>query len=189
MPTSTLDIAANGNIMAVPNLQQYIYRPLESPNHIRYISLAPRSQSEELQRTLLHAHLDERPPYTALSEVCGDTYGQEEIFCDGSPLPITYNLKQALLQFRDESLEKRIWADSIAINQADPEERSLYVQLIGRIYQQVTSVMIWLGDEDETTSLAYSCLNRIYGRVNCSTLLGSPGDQEDTHELTDIRIP
>lgn len=57
--------------------------------------------------------------------------------------------------------------DSICIDQNSIEERNHQVKLMGNVYQRASRVLIWLGEEDSTTKLAYSCM-RAYGELSIS---------------------
>jgi hypothetical protein len=47
-----------------------------------------------------------------------------------------------------------LWVDSICIDQSNLEERNSQVALMCRVYTQAESVVIWLGEEDESSTEA-----------------------------------
>jgi hypothetical protein len=75
---------------------------------------------------------------------------------------VTENLIAALLRFRNPTKERILWIDSICINQNAIDERNHQVKLMGNVYQTASRVLIWLGEEDETTELAYSCIRAYF---------------------------
>jgi hypothetical protein len=64
---------------------------------------------------------------------------------DGVNVPITPNCHEALLQIRKRFGGTGIWVDSICIHQADVEERSRQVELMGLVYRKAREVLVWLG--------------------------------------------
>jgi hypothetical protein len=80
---------------------------------------------------------------------------------------VTENLVAALLRFRYLTNQRVLWIDSICINQNAIEKRNHQVKLMGNVYQRADRVLIWLGEEDPTTELAYSCM-RAYGELSLS---------------------
>lgn len=68
----------------------------------------------------------------------------EIIICDGNVTKITQSLYDALLQLRKRPPQE-YWIDALCINQADDEERSSQVQMMGHIYREAELVLVWLG--------------------------------------------
>jgi hypothetical protein len=46
---------------------------------------------------------------------------------------------------RLEDRKRLIWADAVCINQADDEEKSWQVRMMGDVYRNADRVLIWLG--------------------------------------------
>jgi hypothetical protein len=86
-------------------------------------------------------------------------------------IPITPSLDSALRNLRkprgpkeDIRLSKyALWADAICINQEDKKEKSIQVQPMAQIYQGAGSVMVYLGEEADNSSLAINIL----GMISC----------------------
>jgi len=104
-----------------------------------------------LRCTIFETTLDEAPEYEAISYVWGDCTNPVFVICDtqGGMLRVPPNLKAALLRFRIADKPRTLWMDSICINQDDLTERSNHVRLMGPIYKKASTVLIWLGEEDE----------------------------------------
>lgn len=51
----------------------------------------------------------------------------------------------------------------MCINQEDLQERSIQVMLMNKIYRQAQCTIVWLGEQDEYTSLAVRVLSKIAG--------------------------
>jgi Heterokaryon incompatibility protein (HET) len=79
-----------------------------------------------------------------------------QIICNGKQFNVTKNLHD-FLRFRSESsdFDKLFWIDAISINQNDVAERGKQVNVMAEIYQAASSVVIWLGQEDEWTASAF----------------------------------
>lgn len=103
--------------------------------------------------------------YEAVSYVWGTTENMPsiQISCvhGDSELEIPANLRGALHRFRHPSSPRTLWVDSICINQKDVKERSQQVRLMGQIYRKASTVLIWLGENDDVgrTERACSCMN------------------------------
>lgn len=101
-----------------------------------------------LECRLQHADLDAAPSYEALSYVWGNPNERHEFQCDDVTISSTSSLYTALLRLRLADDARTIWADAICINQEDLDERAHQVTLMGRIYSQAESVVVWLGSDD-----------------------------------------
>jgi hypothetical protein len=55
-----------------------------------------------------------------------------------------------------------MWVDSICIDQDSLIERNHQVRLMGEIYEKATTVLVWLGEPNEETMIAFDQL-RILG--------------------------
>jgi len=86
------------------------------------------------------------------------------ILCNGKDLMVTKNLRDFLHRYSHSQKPQSqgyIWTDAICINQDDYSERSQQVNLMAEIYQAATGVIIWLGEEDESTSPAFALLEAL----------------------------
>jgi hypothetical protein len=142
------------------------YRPLDaSKSEIRLIELLPTATNTSTRRertprcNLIHASLNDKPNYVALSYTWGDPRDTEKITVDQSLVSVTRNLHSALKHLRYEKTVRIIWIDAICINQSDDEEKSWQVQLMSEIYQRASFVSIWLGPADATSDKVMDFLN------------------------------
>ncbi|KAF5000053.1 hypothetical protein FGRMN_2064 [Fusarium graminum] len=105
--------------------------------------------------------------FVALSYVWGhptrsDGEPDHTITVNGCPFQVTPNLYYALAQLRKSHRIQqgfRIWVDAVCINQNDTEERGQQVARMRDIYQLAWQVVIWLGPEDQDSSLALCALH------------------------------
>ncbi|TVY85528.1 Heterokaryon incompatibility protein 6 OR allele [Lachnellula suecica] len=131
------------------------YKPLDfAAFEIRLLTLDPKRGSDDaLSCTLNHSFLTEPPDYRALSYCWGDPTDNEEVIVNGHPMQITRNLSVALKQLRSSNLTT-LWVDALCINQTNLAERGLQVTRMGLIYSNAAEVIVWLGEENEGSSIA-----------------------------------
>jgi hypothetical protein len=124
----------------------YVYEPLPSNEHFRYLALEPGS-GDELLRCSLHTCEIGKATFEALSYVWGSETRNRRIYCDGYTIDITENLCEALQRLRNPTDVRELWADSICINQENLEEKSQQVAIMGQIYSRASRVLIYLGPD------------------------------------------
>jgi hypothetical protein len=83
------------------------------------------------------------------------------IECEQNEPDVTDNVRGLLNQMGDLDEEKLIWIDAICIDQKNLEERSQQVKLMGQIYSSTKSVDIWLGQEQDESSLLEEFIARL----------------------------
>ncbi|KAH7083084.1 heterokaryon incompatibility protein-domain-containing protein [Paraphoma chrysanthemicola] len=131
---------------------EYEYSPLPAGRTIRLLYLQPGLWHQTLRCTLIPADLDgELVDYEAISYAWGSSLKPRTITCSGRDVAITESLFTALRRFRHVDRDRVLWADAICINQGDTTEKNSQVKLMHQIYRKTSSVLIWLGDEDDTT--------------------------------------
>ena len=124
----------------------YEYQSLPGAHFARYLVLQPGSaDSDPLVCTLHTSHLDQIPPFEAISYVWGTPFKNQSITCHGKVIRITINLCEALRQVRLAYKPRTLWMDSICINQADRKEQGHQVSLMGQIYKKSHRTLICLG--------------------------------------------
>lgn len=94
--------------------------------------------------------------YEALSYTWGEPrFCQSISWSRVRPHSITQSLYDALQRLRSESETRHLWVDQLCINQQDAQERSQQVSSTLLIYQKATSVLVWRGEPNEHTSVAF----------------------------------
>jgi len=136
------------------------YSPLSDPKkEIRIATIYPARNPDSPIRCGLPIYtLLTAPAYEALSYCWGDENNKEVISLQGEPHEVTTNLFAALRQLRNRFTKRMIWIDAICINQSDHNEKYHQITLMGQIYSQAKSVIVWLGEADEDTHLACELL-------------------------------
>ncbi|KAI0544492.1 heterokaryon incompatibility protein-domain-containing protein [Xylaria curta] len=83
--------------------------------------------------------------YTALSYVWGDTSNPQKITVNGfTQVSITQNLYDFLRSLRGTKSGRRLWCDSLCINQGNEQEKRSQIALMRRIYQQAQKVLAYI---------------------------------------------
>ncbi|KAM0233138.1 hypothetical protein ACHAP5_010493 [Fusarium lateritium] len=140
-----------------------------SATEIRLISLSSGlDNSTPVQLTTVA--LEDAPPYYAISHSwVSDT--PVEALPESNELRLDVNIStyiRRLQQLNDhtppfEPLIEFIWIDSVCINQADADERSAQVALMGTIYSQSLRTIICLGEADSVLiEGTWQLINSIY---------------------------
>ena len=153
-------------------MNQSRYKPLDpEQEEIRLIEIrSPGTETTPTECRLSTISLLGNTRFTALSYVWGDPAITKDITLDGSVVPITTNLADALgcvkhhwqQQYPERDPNSfRLWVDAICINQKDLKERNQQVQNMGSIYSQAELVLSWLGHGDEEMSLALQSFETI----------------------------
>ncbi|KAN0108841.1 heterokaryon incompatibility protein 6 OR allele [Hyaloscypha variabilis] len=138
---------------------KYQYSPLSDTDDSRLLHIQPGRKHDKIKCTLSPVSFASKPAYKALSYTWGTDGKTHTIECDGKLLPVTANLHSALQRFREKSQVCTIWVDAICINQENGPERSQQVRNMRRVYASASQAVIWLGDEIETDSEAFSFIN------------------------------
>ncbi|KAK8070167.1 HET-domain-containing protein [Apiospora phragmitis] len=128
----------------------YQHTPLEFEDSIRLLDLLPSSEANApLQCRIRQVRLSEaRSRYEALSYVWRDAQGSRPILCDGRELLVTSNCHDAMVRLRQRHFRVRtLWIDQSPV-EVGTRERNHQVKLMGEIYHNASTVLIWLGPED-----------------------------------------
>ncbi|KAF2272457.1 HET-domain-containing protein, partial [Westerdykella ornata] len=143
-----------------PGELAFVHTPLNDPaKEIRIATIYPSASIDSPVLCGLSTFtLSTAPDYEALSYCWGDENDSRPIFLRGRPYRVTTNLFSALRQLRRAETERRIWIDSICINQSSHHEKNHQIPLMGDIYKRAKQVVAWLGDSDEETRIALDLL-------------------------------
>jgi len=137
---------------------------LTKPLQTRALWLLPGRDCDEVRVTLRCLELRDKwyrgiPEYIAISYTWGAPEDKTFIRCDAGYPSIPRNLLGALGRMRFRRLARRIWADSICINQDGHTEREQQVALMTRIYANAKLVMIWLGEHCHLSRLGCNIID------------------------------
>jgi len=162
----------------------FAFRPLQHPQSIRILRLAPAaSQDEDLIARLVEEPLEDAkdakiPDYEALSYAWGTDPPTETLLVgngsdedagetpSSSPaaLSITPGLAAALRRFRQPDAVRCLWVDAVCINQSDNHEKSAQVARMAAVYRKARRVLIWLGEATCDTGPVLALLATVAAR-------------------------
>ncbi|KAF2248904.1 HET-domain-containing protein [Trematosphaeria pertusa] len=134
-----------------------LYAPL-SKGDIRILRLEPGTGSDPLVIGLEHHNLSNAPPYEALSYCWGSERPKRRCFIDGLEVGILPNVEDALRNLRLPDCPRRLWIDSVCINQSYFLERNDQVARMDDIYRCAQQVLVWLGSPDEQSTVGMEAL-------------------------------
>jgi hypothetical protein len=132
---------------------RYVYNDLQLATRleIRIVSLLPGSWAKPIQCLITVEDLYEIPePYEAVSYTWatedGDDSRTGKVYCDNTVISVTKNCEAVLRRLRQFRGSRRLWVDSICINQSRLRERNHQVGLMDQIYLKASNVCICIED-------------------------------------------
>lgn len=144
----------------------YSYAPLQG-SQFRIICISPGSERNYLKCEIIHASLSTPPHHEAISYTWGSDENPSRVQCSrlGQSLLVTQNRANVMRRVRHETRPRKIWIDAICIDQANTHERSHQVNLMGQIYAKAAQVIIYIGEQDNSTSKAMDCIADLHGKI------------------------
>jgi hypothetical protein len=101
----------------------------------------------------------------------GDPSQSRSVIINGCKLEVNSNAFD-ILQDRATFLKTRkIWIDSICINQVDKEEKSIQIPLMREIYSRESRVLVWLGSQPDSR-IAMGFISNLNRRLRFGGLHG-----------------
>ena len=154
--TSVEEIAAKTRdlVQGEPDGSMYDSLRLEG-DAIRLLELLPGVDGESVQCRLLVSPDIKSLPYEALSYVWGNPEPQRSITVNGAPWSIGPNLHSAFECLRLEERPRIVWTDALCINQKNNAEKAVQVAKMGDIYKLAERVLIYLGPDEEGSSMLF----------------------------------
>ncbi|BAE63736.1 unnamed protein product [Aspergillus oryzae RIB40] len=144
------------------NMPPYNYTPLPpGQNTIRMLRLLPhKDRTAPIKCELIEHPLKERKgqAYEALSYVWGSTENPSSIYVNSYALEVTSNLHAALSRLRYQRFSRLLWVDAICIDQKSNVEKEQQIQLMANIYGKAENVIVWLGEEENDSTLTLARL-------------------------------
>ncbi|KAH7310858.1 heterokaryon incompatibility protein-domain-containing protein [Stachybotrys elegans] len=149
----------------------YVYTPLSGPRRTRILVLGTSTTAESpLEGDLIEISVDRPWPfYEAVSYTWGGQSPDRHMTIGGKKLLITKNCEDLLRNFRnprhrDAPKKRRLWVDSICINQSDVQEKNVQVQMMGDIYKKCKQVLVWLGHATTESDLCFQIIREMTQR-------------------------
>lgn len=160
-------LSVNLHTNRMPVFNRYEYNTLQDRDSIRVLFLLPSANNTSpLRCQILHIRLsDSNSSFSAISHTWGEDKPSETLEIkngeDVTYLKITQNVETILKNCRDATRPRRLWIDSICLNQHDELEKAHQIPLMGNIYSQATAVHIWLGPGKESTAAVLAFFRKL----------------------------
>ncbi|KAK1759054.1 heterokaryon incompatibility protein-domain-containing protein [Echria macrotheca] len=94
------------------------------------------------------------PRYEAVSYTWDNQKRTQAIHCDGARLPVTPNVESAMRHLRRSYFPRRLWIDSVCIDQDNPAEKIAQLPKMDTVYRSAKRVIVWLGEGTPDTDQA-----------------------------------
>ncbi|KAL9107735.1 MAG: hypothetical protein Q9187_008387, partial [Circinaria calcarea] len=147
--------------MDASSKDQLVYQPLDQElREIRILTILPGAYKSPIECTLENAPLFDVDEYEALSYTWGDPKITTEIFVNGRSFQATLNLAAALVELRARH-HFRLWIDAVCIDQNNRQEKGLQVLRMEAIYRKANGTIVWLGNQEDHSDLAFEALKAI----------------------------
>ncbi|ERF73927.1 hypothetical protein EPUS_05350 [Endocarpon pusillum Z07020] len=140
------------------------HHPLENANtQLGILTLKPAQSLHAPLICSIETHnFGDHLEYEALSYVWGSTLQTSTIMLNEKKFSVTRTLEGALRYLRKSSNGRRLWIDTISINQNDFKEKNAQVLRIRDIFAGALEVLIWLGEPDMETEGALRYITTHY---------------------------
>lgn len=148
-----------------------IYRTLDvDRQEIRLLVLQPGSGLfDRIECSLQYASLLSDPAYETISYCWGNPKHTWMIWVDGQSFDVPLSAAQALRAVRHSDKTRVLWLDAVCINQADIDERSQQVAIMGRIYAKCTQNLVCLGEQDDASIEALQDIEELWDEIRIET--------------------
>lgn len=145
------------------NTGYFVYTPLDDPQtQIRLLDLQPGGYDDKILCTVRTFELDNVPKFEAISYTWGDPFPLYPVEVNGRTLLVRKNCHYALSQMRRSRTSRRLWIDSICINQDDTVEKGHQVQRFARIFERANTVLVSLGPASDDSDFLLSSARSLY---------------------------
>lgn len=142
--------------------ESFSYRPLPGPKHFRLVEVQAAAFAHPIQCKISDYAIHGATRYEALSYAWGPHVGNGPfIELNGAAFQISIELELAIRRLRYTNSARTLWIDAICINQTDTRERNAQVGLMRNIYRDAGRVVVWLGDESDSSRRALRFLKEM----------------------------
>jgi hypothetical protein len=144
--------------------------PLIEGDYIRLLNIHPGGDGDLICATIFSVQLSESPTYEALSYTWGDLSRRQQIqvihvgTSEGNAVLtwVTSSCYAALKRLRQGATSQRtVWVDSICIDQANVFEKNHQLNLMTRIYESASCVIVYLGESADGSDEAMDWIQEI----------------------------
>ena len=177
----TTDVVADGEAELSSVYEDFVYPKLDTQRQqIRLLYVLP--SSAELVCSLEVFELDSAPQFSALSYTWGEAEQEHAILVNYSLLVVRKNCWYVLSQARNSRMSLYYWIDAICINQADVEEKSQQVSLMGEIFRKAIRVLACVGPHENGSEQLRAHLSQ-QRKENQYTIPTAIGDNDMSYKF------
>jgi hypothetical protein len=134
------------------------------PSEILLLVLEPSEDPSAIVKCRLCTARPEpipRPRYRVLSYDWGNPAKTRPISLSGTITEVTKNLESGLRHLRQQHEPCCVWVDPLCIDHRHGQTRGSSTEALRYIYARAQEVIVWLGDESETSARAFRCVNHL----------------------------
>ena len=133
-----------------PFLDDYQYTLMKDPaSHIRLLEIGADASDGLIRWALTTFEVNKAPLYHAISYTWGPERPIEKIALDDRTMNVRKNCADVLRQLAQLRTCRYYWLDALCINQANLEEKSAQVAIMGSIFEKASHVLICPGQHGE----------------------------------------
>ncbi|RMZ85152.1 hypothetical protein DV738_g260, partial [Chaetothyriales sp. CBS 135597] len=148
--------------------KKYEYEQLHDKNEFRILSLRPGAGDDQIECILQTFCFNDCPLYTAISHRWAAPGAEEDnatILIDSQEMKVQPTEHELLRSLRQRDEVRRLWIDTICINQADEREKALQIPTMREIYSQASYSIAWLAGSTLKSHINVLHVARCYGRA------------------------
>jgi hypothetical protein len=149
--------------------ESFPYTNIDSSRQFRIFELAPGTEDDALKGELVVVDLNSSGPYDALSHHWDCRLSTDEISLSNGSFKVSKSIAGALRHLRYTHTSRRLWIDSICIDQINKKEKDAQVKIMGEIYRCATSTRVWLGEASHCSGRAFSAIEMLAAGVEGPT--------------------
>lgn len=107
------------------------------------------SHTVNTENTASYCEQPTRVQYEAVSYCWNNEQPSTKVYLNGLSFEAPSTAVEVLRNLRFADHTRTLWIDALCINQQDPEERAQQVAMMGDVYRNSSTTLIWLGPSDD----------------------------------------
>jgi Heterokaryon incompatibility protein (HET) len=155
-----------------------MYKPFTDNDQLRLLLIEPGHGV--LRGQFIHTRLSSQShSYESISYTCEPNETHQDVETSDGPLNIPRTLHDALLQLRDPTQPRYVWAEHACVDRTNSNELCHQARLTPSIFKTAERVVVWLGaDAKKRAATAFAVL---CGVASGSEVNGHPVGQANFH--------
>jgi hypothetical protein len=162
----------------------YVYSKLTPHASFRVLRLHRRLPFSKLRASLEVFTLSNVPQYEAISYRWDSRSSRRSLSINGFALQVSERVWDILDNLSSATRTRYVWIDSVCVNQADLDERSKQVALMGDIYKGASRVLACL----EGTREGDYFINTVFPQLRSAIVADATGKEVPREKLSDEAV-